>query len=225
MSGLSAPPSHRRPVARLQPPPAAATTTAARSEGKRLRVGLLGGSFNPAHDGHRYISLEALRRLRLDQVWWLVSPQNPLKQRAGMAPLAERVAGAARVARHPRLRVLPLETRLGTRYTVDTLLRLADWPDHRFVWLMGADNLAQLHRWRQWHRIVGACAIAVFERHPYSHSALAAPAAEVFAGARLPEARLAELADAEPPAWAFIRLRPHPASATAIRARAAQVRG
>ena len=218
MSGLSAPRSRRRPVARL-PCPSAPAPAAPRSPA--LRVGLLGGSFNPAHDGHRYISLEALRRLRLDQVWWLVSPQNPLKRRAGMAPLVERVAMAARVARHPRLRVLPLETRLGTRYTVDTLLRLADWPEHRFVWLMGADNLGQLHRWRQWRRIVGACAIAVFERHPYSHGALAGPAAYGFAGARLPEARLAELADAEPPVWAFVRLRPHPASATAIRARAA----
>lgn len=183
-----------------------------------LRVGLLGGSFNPAHAGHRYVSLEALKRLRLDQVWWLVSPQNPLKERAGMAPLAERLARAAAAARHPRLRVLPLETRLGTRYTADTLVRLRAWPNRRFVWLMGADNLAQLHRWRRWRGVLATCAVAVFERHPYSHDALASPAARGFASSRVPEDRLAGLADADPPAWAFVRLRPHPASATAIRA-------
>jgi len=209
----------RRPVVRLQAP--AAETPDPPPETRPLRVGLLGGSFNPAHEGHRYISLEALKRLGLDQVWWLVSPQNPLKDPEGMAPLAERLAGAAAVARHPRLRVLPLETRLGTRYTADTLLRLRRWPNHRFVWLMGADNLAQLPRWRHWRRIVESCAIAVFERHPYSHGALAGPVARGFAGARLPEPRAAELPAAEPPAWVFVRLRPHPASATAIRSRAA----
>ena len=196
------------------------------SRGATRKVGLLGGSFNPAHQGHLDISLAALSYLGLDEVWWLVAPQNPLKASAGMAPFAARLAEARKVARNPRIVVTDIEAKLGTRFTADTLRRLQQqFRAHRFVWLMGADNLAQLHRWRQWHRIVGACAIAVFERHPYSHSALAAPAAEVFAGARLPEARLAELADAEPPAWAFIRLRPHPASATAIRARAAQVRG
>jgi nicotinate-nucleotide adenylyltransferase len=182
-------------------------------------VGLLGGSFNPAHAGHRYISCEALKRLGLDQVWWLVSPQNPLKARAGMAPLAERVARAAAIARHPRIRVLPLESRLGTRYTVDTLRRLAAWPDHRFVWLMGADNLAQLPRWRHWRAILGSCAVAVFERHPYSYGALAGPAARSFAAARLSEGRADRLLEGGPPAWVFVRLRPHPASASAIRAR------
>lgn len=181
-------------------------------------MGLLGGSFNPAHEGHRYISLEALKRLDLDQVWWLVSPQNPLKETTGMAPLAQRLGTAREVARHPRLKVLALETRLGTRYTADTLVRLATWRGFRFVWLMGADNLAQLHRWRRWRRIMTTCGVAVFERHPYSRRALAAPAADEFAGSRLPEARLKELAEVEPPVWAYVRLRPHPASATAIRA-------
>lgn len=222
MTALCEPKVLRRPVARLRlkPPEPAALPT------RPLRVGLLGGSFNPAHEGHRYVSLEALKRLRLDQVWWLVSPQNPLKERAGMAPLAQRLAQAAAVvARHPRLRVLPLESRLRTRFTVDTLLRLQDWPGHRFVWLMGADNLGQLPRWRQWRRIMVSCAIAVFERHPYSHGALAGPAARGFAGARLPVERAGELAAADPPAWVFVRLRPHPASATAIRARAGPATG
>lgn len=219
MTALCEPKVLRRPVARLRPPTA---TPDEPPPARPLRVGLLGGSFNPAHDGHRYISVEALKRLGLDQVWWLVSPQNPLKPRQGMAPLAGRVARAAAVARHPRIRVLPLESRLGTRYTVDTLLRLRAWPGHRFVWLMGADNLAQLPRWRHWRRVMGACAVAVFERHPYSRPALAGAAATGFASARLPEGRARTLLDAEPPAWVFVRLRPHPASATAIRERAAR---
>ena len=214
MTGLCQPRDLRRPVARLRlPQPAEPPPTA-----RRLRVGLLGGSFNPAHDGHRYVSLEAIKRLRLDQVWWLVSPQNPLKAAAGMAPLVERVASAEAVARHPRLKVLALETRLGTRYTADTLARLARWPGHRFVWLMGADNLAQLPRWWKWRGILAACPVAVFERHPYSYPALSGPVACGFAAARLPEDRADELAQQAPPAWVFVRMRPHPGSATAIRA-------
>ena len=200
--------------AALPQPPVAAPEPAPPA----LRVGLLGGSFNPAHDGHRYISLEAIKRLRLDQVWWLVSPQNPLKAAAGMAPLAERLAGAVAMARHPRLKVLALETRLGTRYTADTLARLARWPGHRFVWLMGADNMAQLPRWWKWRGILAGCPVAVFERHPYSYPALSGPVARGFAAVRLPEDRVDELAHAAPPAWVFVRMRPHPASATAIRA-------
>lgn len=217
MTALCEPKVLRAPVARLHPPQAPEPQAPAAA--RPMRVGLLGGSFNPAHAGHRYISLEALKRLALDQVWWLVSPQNPLKPVVGMRPLAERLARAEAVAEHARIRVLPLETRLGTRFTVDTLVRLSEWPGYRFVWLMGADNLVQLPRWRQWRRIMATCAIAVFERHPYSHGALAGPAARGFAGARLPEERAAKLADVPPPAWVFVRLRPHPASATAIRAR------
>ena len=110
-----------------------------------LRIGLLGGSFNPAHAAHREISLTALHRLKLDQIWWLVSPQNPLKTRNGMAPLAQRLAGAQAMAAHPRIRVTAVEGRLGTRYTADTLRRLRlHYPGLRFVWLMGADNLSQI---------------------------------------------------------------------------------
>ena len=183
------------------------------------RVGLLGGSFNPAHAGHRYISLEAIKRLRLDEVWWLVSPQNPLKRKNDMAPLAQRLAQAEATARHPRIRVRDLESRLGIHYTVDTLRRLGAWPGHRFVWLIGADNLVQLPRWRAWRRILTTCPVAVFERHPYAHAALAGVAATAFAAARLPDREVHRLVDATPPAWAFIRLRPHPESATRIRAR------
>lgn len=216
MTALCEPKMLRRPVARLA---AKVAMPEPEAPSRPLRVGLLGGSFNPAHAGHRYISLEALRRLGLDQVWWLVSPQNPLKAAAGMAPLAERVACATAVAAHPRIRALPLETRLGTRFTADTLRRLTTWRGYRFVWLMGADNLAQLPRWRHWRQIMAACPVAVFERHPYSYAALAGPAAGGFRAARLPKPRVSELANGPTPAWVFVRLRPHPASATAIRAR------
>jgi nicotinate-nucleotide adenylyltransferase len=187
--------------------------------GRKRRIGLLGGSFNPAHDGHRQLSLEALKRLALDEVWWLVSPQNPLKPVAGMAPLAERMAEARRVAAHPRIRVTDVETRLGTRYTVDTLDRLVHARrDAAFVWLMGADNLLQLPRWRDWRRIFELVPIAVFDRPSYSLRSLKSPAAQRFAKARLGLEATRTLAMAKPPAWIFVPMRLNPASATAIRA-------
>jgi nicotinate-nucleotide adenylyltransferase len=184
----------------------------------RRAIGLLGGSFNPAHDGHRYISLEALKRLALDEVWWLVSPQNPLKPRAGMAPFAERFAGAERVARHPRIRVSDLEQRLGTTYTAETLSRLTVMPGQRFIWLIGADNLLQLPKWQHWERIFRLAPIAVFDRSPYSRSAVASKAGQRYAHARIDEAAAHTLKDMVTPAWTYIHLPPHPASSTAIRA-------
>lgn len=184
----------------------------------RLRIGLLGGSFNPAHDGHRFISLVALKALGLDQVWWLVSPQNPLKPAADMAGLDERLAEARRVARHPRLRVTALETALGTRYTADTLAALTRlYPRTRFVWLMGADNLGQIPRWRRWTRIFALVPVAVFRRPTYSLGALRGKAAQRFARRRVDLHRVRGLAGRATPAWAFLRNPLHPASATAIR--------
>ncbi|MFC6854322.1 nicotinate-nucleotide adenylyltransferase [Marivibrio halodurans] len=191
-----------------------------KGSGGRLTVGLLGGSFNPAHDGHRYISEQALKRLRLDQVWWLVSPQNPLKAREGMASHAERMASARSVARHPRIRVSDIESRIGLSHTADVLVRLRErYPRIRFVWLMGADNLATIHRWKHWHKIFTAIPIAVFARPSYDSRALAGLAATRFSAARLAERKAASLAYREPPAWVFLAIRRHPASATAIRAR------
>ncbi len=181
-------------------------------------VGLLGGSFNPAHDGHRYISLEAIKRLALDEVWWLVSPQNPLKPRAGMAPFAERFAGAERVARHPRIRVSDLEARLQTTYTAETLQRLTVMPGQRFIWLIGADNLLQLPEWQHWERIFALAPIAVFDRSPYSKGAVASKAGRRYARARIAETAAHSLKDKATPAWTYIHLPPHPASSTAIRA-------
>lgn len=186
---------------------------------RRRRIGLLGGSFNPAHGGHRQLSLEALKRLGLDEVWWLVSPQNPLKPVAGMAPLAERLAEARLVAAHPRIRISDVETRLGTRYTADTLARLVQVRrDAAFVWLMGADNLVQISRWKDWRRIFATVPIAVFDRPSYSLGSLRAPAAQRFARARRGAASARRLALAAPPAWVFVPMRLNPTSATAIRA-------
>lgn len=182
------------------------------------KIGLLGGSFNPAHGGHREISLEALKRLGLDEIWWMVSPQNPLKPIAGMAPFADRLAHAQAVARHPRIRVTDIEARLGTHYTADTLRRLqARFPRTRFVWLMGADNLLQIASWKDWPQIFHAVPIAVFARPTYSLRALAAKAARRFARNRLRESAGRTLADQEPPAWVFVHNRPNPLSATEIR--------
>jgi nicotinate-nucleotide adenylyltransferase len=186
------------------------------------RIGLLGGSFNPAHEGHRYISLLALKKLALHEIWWMVSPQNPLKTATDMAPFAERVSSARRVARHPRIRVTEIEQRLGSVYTAETLrLLLPRFPHSRFVWLMGADNLQQIWEWRYWQRIFTSIPIAVFARSSYSHRVLSGKAACYFASARVPESRAHHLAELPPPAWVFFHMRPHAQSATSIRARRA----
>ncbi len=191
----------------------------AKARGGRRAVGLLGGSFNPAHEGHRYISEQALKRLRLDQVWWMVSPQNPLKSRAEMASHADRMASAQAMAKHPRIKVTDIESRIGLAHTADVLQRLTKrYPRIRFVWLMGADNLAGIHRWKRWHKIFMTVPIAVFARPSYDSRALAGLAATRFQAARLPERKAPSLAFRDPPAWVFLAIRRHPASATEIRA-------
>ncbi|HTV44077.1 MAG TPA: nicotinate-nucleotide adenylyltransferase [Stellaceae bacterium] len=187
---------------------------------RHRRIGLLGGSFNPAHQGHLQLSLNALARLGLDEVWWLVSPQNPLKPAAGMARFADRLAAARRATRgHPRIRVSDLENRLGGgHYTIDTVLALRRrFPRLRFVWLMGADNLVQLRYWQRWPEIFAAVPIAVFDRPCYSLKALAGLAAARFARYRLPEAGGRRLAETAPPAWVFLHTPLDPSSATRIR--------
>lgn len=207
----------RRPVVRHHPEPS--PPGAPEAARRALRVGLLGGSFNPAHGGHRRISVEALKRLELDQVWWLVAPQNPLKPKRDTAPLSKRMERAEAVAAHPRIRVTDLEVRLGTRYTVDTVARTRDrFAEIRFVWLMGADNLATLHRWRRWHQFVDMVPIAIFDRDPYSYRALASVAAHRLRAHRWTAADVAELVTTPPPAWCLLRLRTHPAASSAIRA-------
>jgi nicotinate-nucleotide adenylyltransferase len=183
-------------------------------------IGLLGGSFNPAHGGHLHISRLALKRLGLDEVWWLVSPQNPLKPAAGMASFAERLSQARDVAAADRrIRVSDAETRLGTRYTADTLAALRRrFPRTRFAWLMGGDNLAQFPYWRRWQDIFRTVPIAVFARPGSSTQALAGMAAHRFARARVPAAAARRLAMLPPPAWVFFHTRLDPRSSTQIRA-------
>ncbi|MGF1594197.1 MAG: nicotinate-nucleotide adenylyltransferase [Kiloniellaceae bacterium] len=184
------------------------------------RVGLLGGSFNPAHDGHREITEAALQRLDIDRVWWLVSPQNPLKSAADMAPLAARMDSARRMANDRRIVVTAVESELGSTYTADTLRALTHLlPRVRFVWLMGADNLIQVHQWQDWPQIFNTLPVAVFDRPSYSLRALSGQAARAFARHRLKERSARHLAEARPPAWVFIRSRLNPQSATAIRTR------
>ena len=176
-------------------------------------VGLFGGSFNPAHGGHRRISLLARSALGLDEVWWLVSPGNPLKPHEGMAPLGARFASAVDQARAAPIRVTAIESRLGTRYTVDTLRALRHRFAHiRFVWLMGSDNLAQFHRWKDWRIIARTMPIAVIARP--GTSAATAPAM-AWLRPRLVAAR--QLSTSDPPAAALLRFAPDPRSATAIR--------
>lgn len=183
------------------------------------KIGILGGSFNPAHDGHRHISVEAMKRLGLDEVWWLVSPQNPLKSGKGMATFPSRLRQARQVARHPRIRVTDLEAHTGTRYTADTVSLLSQhYRNHRFVWLMGADNLTQFHKWDRWRDIAGTVPIAVFARPGYDLKALSGVAAHALAGARVPESRARGLVGRKPPAWVFLAIRRHPESATRLRA-------
>jgi nicotinate-nucleotide adenylyltransferase len=182
------------------------------------RIGLLGGSFNPAHDGHRHISQLALSRLGLDEVWWLVSPQNPLKSEVGMASFESRLESAYSIAGDRRIRVSAIEAELGTRYTADTLKALQNrYPAARFVWLMGADNLVQISRWRAWAEIFRTIPIAVFARDSYDSKALSELASVRFRRARIPERAARLLPDAAPPAWVFLRIKPHPATATELR--------
>lgn len=186
---------------------------------RRRAIGLLGGSFNPAHEGHRHISLMALKRLGLDEIWWMVSPQNPLKPVKGMAPFAQRLAGARAAARHVRIKATDIEARLASTYTAETLLRLTRrLPRLKFVWLMGADNLGQIDRWRDWPYIFRLVLIAVFARPTYSLRALAGKAARRFGRFRLAEAAALSLVGRQTPGWVFLTGPQSPLSATAIRA-------
>lgn len=185
---------------------------------RRIRIGVLGGSFNPAHEGHRHIAELARRRLRLHQVWLLVSPGNPLKGRAGMASLADRFESARAIADGRRILATTIEARMSSRYTFDTLRTLRRrFPRARFVWIMGADNLAQLPRWQRWTGIAATMPFAVVPRPTYNQRALHGQAAQRLRPALLPARQGPVLARAAPPAWTFLPARQNPASATAIR--------
>jgi nicotinate-nucleotide adenylyltransferase len=184
---------------------AASHTSALPPYSDGMRIGLLGGSFNPPHIAHRAISLFAIKRLKLDRVWWLVSPGNPLKDNGHLRDVAQRAEAARALADDPRIDITCLESVIGTRYTADTISYLRRRASGlRFVWIMGADNLAQFHRWQNWQRIAAQVPIAVIDRPPQSFRALTAPAAQALARYRITENQAGRLATLRAPAWVFL---------------------
>lgn len=184
-----------------------------------MRIGLLGGSFNPAHEGHRLISVEALRLLGLDRIWWLVTPGNPLKSHERLASLSDRIANARRVAAHPYIEVTGFEAALPTAYTIDTVTFLLQRnPATYFVWLMGSDNLVLFHRWWRWRKLLAMLPIAVMHRADLRLHALSSPAAIAYAQDRIAAKDARLLPEFQPPAWSYIGFPPSYQSSTAIRA-------
>jgi nicotinate-nucleotide adenylyltransferase len=181
-------------------------------------VGLLGGSFNPAHGGHRHISLHALKALGLDAVWWMASPQNPLKEKRGMAPLAARLKSACAKARHPAIVVTDIEARLGTCYTADTLRALKKlYPRTRFVWLMGSDNLQQVHLWKDWEYIFRTVPVCVVDRPPNESRRKSCPALLRFRARMVEQSAAATILSRPLPSWTILHTPLNAASSTQIR--------
>lgn len=188
--------------------------------GDGQRIGLFGGSFNPAHYGHYMVALYALKTLQLDWVWWMVSPQNPLKDTAETGEYATRLAYTRKIARHPRFIVTDIEQQLGARTSAETLRRLEPvLARGKFVWIMGADSFANLHRWHDWLDIPARLPLAVLARPGFSLRALGGPAATRFDNQQVPGQLSASLVDTPPPAWCFIPMPLRPESSTAIRRR------
>jgi nicotinate-nucleotide adenylyltransferase len=184
------------------------------------RIGIMGGSFNPPHSGHVRVSRTALRRLDLDQIWWLVTPGNPLKSHGGLADLEARISACRRLATDPREIVTGFEQSLGTRFTATTLAFLhRRYPGTHFVWVMGADSLAGFHRWKHWRSIAATTPLAVIDRPGWRWKALSSPAAHAMARQRVPEAKARSLTDREA-GWCFVSSRLSDLSSTALRAQA-----
>jgi len=184
-----------------------------------MRIGLFGGTFDPPHQAHLGAALLALKRLKLDRVWWLVTPGNPLKNTRGLAPLPARIAAARALTRHPRIDVTGLEAVIKTRYTYDTISWLVKrCPGVRFVWVMGADNLRSFHRWQKWRKIAELVPIVVIDRLGPSLYAAASAAGNALARVRIPEYAASTLPDRKAPVWAFLHGLKSPLSSTALRA-------
>lgn len=183
-------------------------------------IGLMGGSFNPPHEGHRRIAVMALKRLALDSLWWLVTPGNPLKDVAALPPLDARMQSAAEIAAHPRIVISGAEHAFSTRYTADLIAILRKRaPDVRFVWVMGSDNLAQFHLWEDWRKIAQAIPIAVIGRPGFLAAGLSSRAARALGAWRIDEADASALAGCTPPAWTFLTGPRSAASSTELRQR------
>ncbi len=183
-----------------------------------MRVGVMGGSFNPPHEGHAMVAATALKRLQLDQLWWLVTPGNPLKANSDLPKLADRMAACQALARNPRMRVTAFERELRTPYTAATLAFLKQrYPKVTFIWVMGADNLATFHRWQRWRQIAREMSIAVVDRPGWRLRALSSPAALALQRLRVPEARARQLAQSGRYRWTFLSARLSPASSTQLR--------
>lgn len=186
--------------------------------GHNPKIGLLGGSFNPAHEGHVEISLAALEFLDLDFIWWLVSPGNPLKEESDLDRYNDRLASAKEMAYDKRIVVSEIEKNMETRYTIDTLERLKeDLPNHHFVWLMGADNLAQFNQWKDWLKIADTVPFAIFNRPSYSKESLQSTAAKELESYRIDSDQASTLHRLKPPAWIYYELTNNPLSSTEIR--------
>jgi nicotinate-nucleotide adenylyltransferase len=184
-----------------------------------MRIGLFGGTFDPPHRAHLAATLLALKRLRLDRVWWLVTPGNPLKDTRGLAPLAERIAAARALTRDPRIAITGFEADLGVKYSFDTVSYLVRrCPGVRFVWIMGADNLRSFHRWQKWRGIADLVPMAVIDRLGPSLYSIGGIASQALARARIRESAATSLADHRPPAWVFLHGLKSPLSSTALRA-------
>ena len=187
--------------------------------GRGQRVGLFGGSFNPPHEGHVHVCVQALRRLELDQVWWLVTPGNPLKNNSNLAPLGKRLAACEAMTPDPRMKITAFEATLPTSYTVDTISHIVQRNRRaKFVWIMGADNLGQFHLWHRWRDIAGLLPIAVVDRPGSTLAFHSAKAAQALRLARIDENDAPLLADCRPPAWTFLHGPRNSLSSTAIRA-------
>ena len=184
-----------------------------------LTIGLLGGSFNPAHAGHIHLSLQAMRKLGLNEIWWLISPQNPLKEKTGMAPYEIRLAQARNILKnHPHIKICEIEKEQHLQFTIDTIKALQKkHPKYRFFWMMGADNLAQFHRWKKWKEIAARIPILICDRAPTSHRALRSPFALSFAHHRLEDSNLKALTKRKPPCWGYFFMPRHAESASRLR--------
>jgi nicotinate-nucleotide adenylyltransferase len=188
-----------------------------------MKIGLFGGTFDPPHPAHLAACLLAMKRLGLDRVWWLVTPANPLKDTRGLTPLDQRIEALKAFARHPRIDVTGLEAAIGTRYTFDTIAFLRRrCPGVRFVWIMGADNLRNFHRWQKWQGIAASVPIAVVDRLGASSYAASGMAAQALARWRVPEAAARSLARRRPPAWVYLHGLKSPLSSTALRQKSSE---